>query len=59
MTQLEENYTADMTEQEAIKLAMQVLDSTADNPAQSLVQVLYKDKTVREVAESNKFTTST
>merc|ERR1740116_420200 len=51
MTQLEENYTADMTEQEAIKLAMQVLDSTADNPAQSLVQVLYKDKTVREVAE--------
>jgi len=34
---------ADMTEQEASKLAMLVLDSTADNPAQSLVQVLYKD----------------
>jgi len=32
-----------MSEQEATKLAMQVLDSTADNLAQSLVQVLYKD----------------
>merc|ERR1719330_1201606 len=50
-TQLEENYKEEMTEKEAVKLAMQVLDSTADNPAHSLVQVLYKDKTTKEVEE--------
>jgi len=48
---IEENYKEGLDERAAVKLAMQVLDATVDNPAHSLVQVLYNDNTIKECTE--------
>jgi len=48
---LEKGYEENMSEAAAIKLAMEVLDTTVDNAALSLVQILYTDSTKREVPQ--------
>ena len=49
---MEEHFEENLPERDAVKLAIRVLDITAeDNPANSLVKVLYSDLKTRVVTE--------